>query len=71
MDGFILGIILVIVAGALEGLFSQGVTRTPNWKWENIWGMGSLVALILVPWPVVYFTIPDFTEVSPMCLTLH
>ncbi len=63
MDQFLLGIILVVLAGACEGLFSLGVTRTPEWKWENIWGIGSLIALLLVPWPVAYFTVPHLGEV--------
>jgi L-rhamnose-H+ transport protein len=57
------GILLVIVGGALEGLFSLPVTRTPRWRWENIWGLGSLVALVLVPWPVAFATIPGLSEV--------
>ena len=52
MDQFFIGIMLVIFAGACEGLFSLGVTRTPEWKRENIWGLGSLIALVWVPWPV-------------------
>ncbi len=54
---------LVIVAGALEGLFSLGVTRTPKWKWENSWGLGSLIALVVVPWPLALLTIPDLFAV--------
>ena len=53
------GILLVIAGGALEGLFSLPVTRTPRWQWENIWGLGSLIALLLVPWPLVFLTVPD------------
>ncbi len=63
MNPFMLGILLVILAGACEGLFSLGVTRTPKWRWENIWGLGSLIALVLVPWPVAYYTIPCLKEV--------
>jgi len=63
VDQFLLGIILVILAGACEGLFSLGVTRTPQWKWENIWGLGSLLALLLVPWPVAFFTVPHLGQV--------
>jgi L-rhamnose-H+ transport protein len=66
------GIVLVIVGGALEGLFSLGVTRTRGWKWENIWGLGSLIALVLVPWPVALLTVPDlfgvFASVPPWLL---
>ena len=57
------GILLVIVGGALEGLFSLPVTRMPRWKWENIWGLGSLVALVLVPWPVALLTVPHLGDV--------
>ena len=55
----ILGLLLVFLAGALEGLFSLGVTRTPKWKWENSWGLGSLIALVVVPWPLALSTVPD------------
>ena len=54
MDGFLLGVVLVAIAGALEGLFSLPLTRTPKWKWENVWGLGSLIALVAVPWPMAY-----------------
>ena len=57
------GILLVVVGGALEGLFSLPVTRTPKWRWENIWGLGSLVALVLVPWPAALATVPNLGEV--------
>lgn len=40
MDGFILGIMLVILAGVLEGLFSQGVTRTPQLEMGKHLGAG-------------------------------
>lgn len=55
----ILGLLLVLLAGALEGLFSLGVTRTPKWRWENSWGLGSLIALVVVPWPLALLTVPD------------
>jgi L-rhamnose-H+ transport protein len=58
-----LGAVLAVLGGALEGLFSLPLGRTPKWKWENIWGMGSLVALVLVPWPVALATVPSLLEV--------
>jgi L-rhamnose-H+ transport protein len=58
-----MGILLVVVAGALEGLFSLPVTRTPRWRWENVWGLGSLIALVLVPWPVAFATVPNLLDV--------
>ena len=48
--------------------------RTPRWKWENIWGLGSLVALVVVPWPVALLTVPHlgavFAQVGPGVLVL-
>jgi L-rhamnose-H+ transport protein len=58
-----LGILMVVAGGAMEGLFSLPVTRTPRWQWENIWGLGSLIALLLVPWPVALWTVPNLTQV--------
>ena len=60
---FWLGVVLVIAGGAMEGLFSLPVTRTPKWQWENIWGAGSLLALVLVPWPVAFLTVPNLADV--------
>jgi L-rhamnose-H+ transport protein len=59
----VFGALLAIVAGALEGLFSLPLTRTPRWKWENTWGLGSLAALVLVPWPVAFLTVPGLLDV--------
>jgi L-rhamnose-H+ transport protein len=58
-----IGVILVVAAGAMEGLFSLGVTRTPGWRWENFWGVGSLLALLLVPWPAALATVPHLSRV--------
>jgi L-rhamnose-H+ transport protein len=60
---FLAAMVLVIVAGALEGLFSLPVTRTPRWQFENIWGAGSLVALVLIPWPLAVCTVPHLGDV--------
>jgi L-rhamnose-H+ transport protein len=60
---FAIGILLAIVGGSLEGLFSLPLTRTPRWRWENTWGLGLLMALLLVPWPLAFLTVPHLAEV--------
>lgn len=60
---FGIGILLAIVGGALEGLFSLPLTRTPRWRWENIWGIGLLMALVFVPWPLAFLTVPHLSAV--------
>ncbi len=49
---------MIALGGAFEGLFSIPVTKTPRWSFEQIWGAGSLIALVLVPWPLVFATVP-------------
>jgi L-rhamnose-H+ transport protein len=57
------GALLIILGGVMEGLFSLPVKLTPKWAWENIWGSGSLAALVLVPVPLLLLTVPQFREV--------
>ena len=57
------GILLILVGGIMEGAFALPLKLTPKWKWENIWGAGSLMALVLVPWPVAVLTIPHLRDV--------
>jgi L-rhamnose-H+ transport protein len=54
---------LVILGGVLAALFIVPTTTTPRWKWENIWGLGSLVALLAVPWPLAWATVPHLGDV--------
>lgn len=58
-----LGILLVLLGGVMEGTYALAMKFTPKWKWEHIWGAGALAALILVPWPVAFFTIPNLLDV--------
>src|ERR1700722_5838433 len=57
------GALLIILGGVMEGLFSLPLKLTPKWSWENIWGASSLAALLLVPGPLLFLTIPRFWEV--------
>ncbi len=60
---WILGIVLIMLGGAMEGCYALPLKFTPKWKWENIWGARSLMALLVVPWPVAIATIPKLLEV--------
>lgn len=57
------GLVLVALGGIMEGSYSIPLKFTPGWEWENIWGAGSLMALILVPWPLAALTIPNLAQV--------
>lgn len=58
-----LGILLVVIGGIMEGVYAVPTRYTPKWKWEHIWGAGSLMALILIGWPVTLLTVPNLREV--------
>ena len=47
----------------MEGLFPLPLKLTPKWSWENIWGSGSLAALVLAPLPLLWLTVPHFAEI--------
>jgi L-rhamnose-H+ transport protein len=57
------GAFLIVLGGVMEGLFTLPVKLTPRWSWENIWGAGSMAALLIVPIPLLWLTIPHFWEV--------
>jgi L-rhamnose-H+ transport protein len=59
----IAGALLIILGGMMEGLFALPVKLTPRWSWENIWGAGSLAALLFVPVPLLWLSIPHFWNV--------
>jgi L-rhamnose-H+ transport protein len=54
---------LVVFGGVLAALFIVPTTTTPRWQWENIWGLGSLIALVAIPWPLAWATVPQLAEV--------
>jgi L-rhamnose-H+ transport protein len=54
---------VVALGGLLIGLFSIPVTRTPRWSFEQIWGAGSLIALLLLPWPLALITAPNLAKI--------
>ena len=61
-DALALAIVLITVAGAMNGTFSVLMKFTRRWEWENIWGLGSLFAL-LVAWVVAFAALPDLLEI--------
>lgn len=50
--------ILLVLAGVLNGVFLLPVKLSRGWKWENTWAIYSLVGMLLVPWCAALLTIP-------------
>lgn len=58
-----IGFVLIVFGGIMEGVFSLPLKYTSKWSWENIWGAGSLMALLIVPWPLAFLTVPGLLDV--------
>jgi len=60
---FFVGFLLMLSGGIFQGLFSFPLKYAHKWAWENTWGAGSFMALLLLPWPLAFLTIPDLCDV--------
>jgi L-rhamnose-H+ transport protein len=61
--GLGIGFLLVIIGGCMEGLYAVPTKFVHRWKWEQMWGAGSLLSLLLVGWPVALLTVPHLASV--------
>lgn len=56
-----LGILLAVLSGACNGLFTAPMKMQPRWKWENLWLVFIVVACLAMPVVIVNLTAPNFT----------
>jgi L-rhamnose-H+ transport protein len=49
---------LIIIAGALNGSFAAPTKYARQWKWENIWSVWSVWGMLILPWALVFATVP-------------
>ena len=52
INHFLIGFLLMLLGCSLLGNFSFPVKFNKKWAGENTWAAGSLMALLLVSWPV-------------------
>ncbi len=68
MTGALGGALLSILAGALNGSFAAPTKIARKWRWENIWSVWAVWAMLILPWALVFATIPHaipFFENTP------
>ncbi len=58
-----LGILLAVIGGVMVGNCMVPLNYLRKWKWENVWIIFSLVALIIIPWGIAFFRIPHLSAV--------
>jgi L-rhamnose-H+ transport protein len=58
MTGAFGGALLSVLAGVLNGSFAAPTKITRKWRWENIWSVWAVWAFLILPWVLVFATIP-------------
>jgi L-rhamnose-H+ transport protein len=53
---------LALGAGVLNGSFATPTRFMARWKWENVWGLWALFAMLVLPWVVAFITVPHLLE---------
>jgi L-rhamnose-H+ transport protein len=57
-----MGFSLIVVGGIMQGTYWLGLKYVNPWKWENIWALYSLLALIVLPTGLAIATVPRLAE---------
>ena len=57
------GLILLIIAGAMNGSFTLPMKYTRKWAWENTWLAWTIFALFVLPPAVTFLTLPHVGDV--------
>lgn len=58
MTGISEGIVSSVVAGIVNGSFAAPTKYTSRWRWENVWAVWAITALLVVPWAAAFATVP-------------
>ena len=61
--GFGLGILVILAGSTANSAFGLGLKFTRSWKWEHIWLLFSVTAMIMIPWLLGFLTIESLFAV--------
>jgi L-rhamnose-H+ transport protein len=57
------GLVVVILAGILNGSFAAPMKRVTGWQWENTWLVFAASGLLVLPWIITLATVPNVAGV--------
>jgi L-rhamnose-H+ transport protein len=63
VNSAVFGILLLILAGIMNGSFTLPMKFTKKWAWENTWLVWSLFALVVFPPVLAALTVPSLARV--------
>lgn len=58
-----LSLILILIAGVINGSFALPTKYVTEWKFENIWLQYSIWAFIILPWVAIFILVPNVLEI--------
>ena len=61
-EHFWLGMVIILVGGALNGSFPLPLKYSREWRWENTWLVFAVVALLVLPWGMAVQFVPRLGE---------
>jgi L-rhamnose-H+ transport protein len=53
----------IVIAGALNGTFAVPMKTARAWKFEHIWGVFSIFAMVVIPWCAVLIAVPRWNVI--------
>ena len=59
----LIGVVIVLLAGALQGAFYLPMTYTRKWEWEHSWFMFALSGMLIISWIIVSILVPGVWKV--------
>lgn len=59
----LLGLLIVVAAGALNGSYAAPMKKMPRWEFENTWLVYSIVAMLVFSWGIALLTVPHLVDV--------
>jgi len=65
-----LGILIALIAGALNGMFALPMKLNKNWAWENNWFPFSFLSLMIFPLVIVLLSIRNLLNFLTHCQSL-
>ena len=64
-EHFWVGMLIVFVAGLVNGSFPLPMKYSRTWAWENTWSVYSVVALLSLPWILAIEFVPNLWQLPP------
>jgi L-rhamnose-H+ transport protein len=59
----ITGIVLVLLSGICNGLFTVPLKLETRWRWENVWFIFIVTSCVALPWIVLQLTTPAYRNI--------